>query len=470
MIAALLTAAAAAISVDPCAPVPPGDADITTALVYSAVGESELNSGAVESAAIAFREALRRDPANTRALAGMSQLCQRSTTPADPFDAGVRLMDAGERRAAIPFFIAARKDGPDPHASLLEGICHYELGEETEARRTLEEALHTPQTHEQAAFFLGLMAYRMGHMADAADLFSAAGQSGDPKLQSGATELLRLSRGSRLGVSALAESGFDSNAQLAPDGAPAPGGNGDGFVRTVAALQTQPWGPGGPYFGGTGQYKQQLSQTAFNLASVGAVAGWGLAGTHLTATAEYAFDYLVLGGDPYLNAHRALARGQWQDGSFAAGMSYFARVESFLPDALDGYSGVRQQADLEATWQRGVLQLTAAYRFGRDDTRDPALSFIEHGPRAAAIVRLGAVRVGLESGGVWRAYDVPLEGNADARSDAALDGTLSGECALGDHWSVRAAVSGYRSLSNLPEFTYSKLVGSLGVTYALGLL
>ena len=153
--ASLLLVAAA----DPCAiPQPAPAQDPVAGSAYLEVGESELGH---DSALVAFREALRLDPANARARRGFLLAC----TPKEArFDRARALMDEGDQRTAILLFEQVRADeGSSPSASLLEGICLYEVGEDARAKPLLQEAFAQPAIADSARFFLGLIALREGN-------------------------------------------------------------------------------------------------------------------------------------------------------------------------------------------------------------------------------------------------------------------------------------------------------------------
>jgi tetratricopeptide (TPR) repeat protein len=128
-------------------------------------------------------------------------------------------MDDRDWRGAAAAFQAARKGDAGPSAALLEGICRHELGEEDEAAALLREAAAYPPHREEAQLYLGLVALRTGSSSEAAALFESA--SANPALEHAAADLARLARrDGRLVLSVFAESGWDSNVNLAPSGTP----------------------------------------------------------------------------------------------------------------------------------------------------------------------------------------------------------------------------------------------------------
>ncbi len=131
-------------------------------------------------------------------------------------------MEAGDLRGAIAAFRRARAGGPDPSTALVEGVCHYELAEDADARVLLREAEAAPVHREAAQFYLGLIALREGQSGDAARLLDAAAAS--PGFAPLASDLARLERRSRkLVLSVLAESAgtrTPSSRRTAPPSTP----------------------------------------------------------------------------------------------------------------------------------------------------------------------------------------------------------------------------------------------------------
>ncbi len=245
--------------VDPCAPPEPASRpDPAAAQAYLEVGESEAGH---PDALEAFREALRLDPANARALAGFQAACRAQD---DQFRRARTLMEAGDRAAAIRLFEEILSEGPSPPAALLEGICLYELEQDRPAERLLLEAVADESVADSARFFLGLIARRRGDQAQAERLFAGVAQGTSP-MREQADRLLRESPAARsLSISLLAEAGYDSNVTLSPSGAPA---GADGLGSLGAALVWKPIG--GLFARATGFYRAQTQLNDYNLGAVG---------------------------------------------------------------------------------------------------------------------------------------------------------------------------------------------------------
>src|SRR5512141_840912 len=103
MVPALAAAMLLAAAPDPCAPVEATPAaDPATAAVYRAVGDAERAAGSTDAATAAYRAAVANDPADAGARQALAALCDERR--ADPLEAGIRLMKAGDRRGAIAAF------------------------------------------------------------------------------------------------------------------------------------------------------------------------------------------------------------------------------------------------------------------------------------------------------------------------------------------------------------------------------
>ncbi len=460
---ALLLAAA-----DPCAVVvPAAQPDPDAAGAYRAVGASELARGATGSAVVAFQEAAARDPADAASREALRGLCS-APPPEDPYREGLRLMDGGDWRGAAAAFEAARTREAGPSAALLEGICRYETGDDDEAAALLREAAAYPPHREEAQFYLGLLALRSGSSSEAAAFFDSA--SGNPALERPAADLGRLARrDGRLVVSVFAESGWDSNVNLAPSGTPIGPPASDGLYGLIGTGLFRPNGPEGPYFRISGFTQDQASLSAFDFRGYDAAAGWQVGRGERGLIAEYDYGARTFGGASYLSAHRLLASGWIRAGATLLGASYFARFESYAP-AWERFSGVLQRGELRASWiPASAVRLGIAYSLGRDVARDPVLTWTEQGPRVQLRVVAGRFWLGTDIGVTWRQYDTFDPALLARRSDRYLDATAFAEVDFAANWTARFALMARRAASNLDAFAYDKVVPSVGIGYMLGL-
>ncbi len=456
------------LAADPCAPViPAAQPDADAASAYRAVGASELARGATGSAVVAFQEAVARDPADAGSREALRGLCS-APAPEDPYREGLRQMDDRDWRGAAAAFQAARTGEAGPSAALLEGICRYEIGDEDVAAALFREAAAYPPHREEAQFYLGLLALRSGSSSEAAALFESA--SANPALGRAATDLARLARrDGRLVVSLFAESGWDSNVNLAPSGTPIGPPASDGLYGLTATGLFRPNGPEGPYFRVSGFMQDQASLSAFDFRGYDAAAGWQLGRGERGVIAEYDYGARTFGGASYLSAHRLLSSGWIRAGATLLGASYFARFESYAP-TWDRFSGTLQRGELRASWMPASrVRLGVFYGVGRDVARDPVLTWVEQGPRAELRVAVGRLWLGTDVAATWREYDTFDATLGARRSDRYLDATAFAEVDLAVNWTARFALMARRAASNVPAFEYDKFVPTLGIGYTLGL-
>ncbi len=464
MIAALFTALALA-SADPCALVDAAAVpDPIAASAYRAVAESEAAKGSRETAILAYRSAAALEPADRASRATLERYCGAGAR--DPFQSGLAKMDAGDLRGAIADFRAARGHADDPSIALLEGICSYELGEYREAEPPLRVAERSPENADLARFYLGLLALREGSASQAASLFDAA--SASAVIAPVASELARFARTEgRWAFTFVAASGWDSNVNLAPPGAP-PARESDGLYALGATGLLRPWGSDGPYLRAQGLLNQQFRLDTFDVAGGDLAGGWQLRRDRWSGFAEYDFAYRTFGGSPFLSSHRLLASASTVVGDVTLGATYLARFESYA-DGFSPFSGTVQAGEVRTSFGVGSRAwLALAYGLARDAARQSILSYVEHGPRAELrIATAPGVRLGLDLAATFRVYDVfDSTPTIDARRiDTYLDAGALAEWDLSPGWTAHVAVHGRRALSNVAGFEYWKLVPTVGLAY-----
>lgn len=467
LLALLLAAGPPAPAADPCTSVTALATDPAAADAYRAVAEGELSRGARDTAAVALRAAVARDPGDAASRAALARLCAEA--PADPFAAGVARLEAGDPRGALREFRAARgANAPPPAVALLEGICHHDLGEDEDAERLLRSAESSPAHRETARLYLGFLRLRAGDATEASRLFDAA--AGRPALAAVARDMGRLARRSgRLLLSVLAESAWDSNPTLAPSGAD-PGPEPDGAGGLTAELAWRPLGQSGPYLRATGGLTEHLSLGDLDFAATEGAAGWHLRLPSLAITAEYGYGARTLGGRPYLSAHRLLASAALLRGRTSLSATYAARLEDYAGEYRD-YSGVLHRGELRLSFPLGgAARLALAYGGARDLADAPSLSFTEHGPRAELLVAPAAgLRLGLEAGATFRAYDEADPTLGLVREDEVLDATVFGEVDLAARVTLRLSLLGRRARSTVDAFEHDRLAPVLGLLWVTGL-
>ena len=463
MIAALVTGLALATA-DPCAPVQPAAAaDPRAAAAYRTVAEAEGKAGSPETAILAYRSAAALDPADHVSRAALERYCGAGPR-VEPFQAALAKMDAGDLRGAIADFRAARDRVDAPSVALLEGICHYELGEGREAEPLLLAAERSPEHADLARFYLGLLALREGASSRAAALFDAA--SASAAIAPVASDLARLARTQGpWALTLFAASGFDSNVTLAPPGSP-PSRTSDGLYALGATGLLRPWGSLGPYLRAQGLLDRQLRLDAYDVGAGDLAGGWQLQGTRWSGLAEYDFAYRTFGGSSFLSAHRLLASAWTLIGDVTLGASYLARFESYA-GGFSPFSGTLQAAEVRASLAVGArTRLALAYGAARDGARLSILSYLEHGPRAELrFVTARGVRLGADVATTFRGYEVFDPTLGARRRDTYVDAAALAEWDLSPRWTAQLALRGRRALSSVAGFEYSKLVPTAGLAY-----
>ncbi|HZZ82900.1 MAG TPA: tetratricopeptide repeat protein [Anaeromyxobacteraceae bacterium] len=468
MIAPLLAALTLAVASEPCAPVEPlPQPDPASAALYREVGDSEQAAGHREPALAAYRDALRNDPSDTKARAALDRLC-RAPAGADPFQEGLRRMQAGQPREAIAQFEQARAGGPDPSAALLEGICWYNLGDDDAAAPLLREAELRPEHREMASYYRGLVALREGSASDAARLFDVA--SADPALEHLSAGLARVAhRDGRLVLSIVAESGWDSNVSLAPGGTFGPTSASDGTYGLSATALYRILGPSGPYLRASGFLHDQFQLGTYDLKGVDGAVGWQVGRADRGALAEYDLGYRTFGMNPFLTSHQLLGSGWLGAGGVVWTASWLGRFESY-DGGFSPFSGFLQHGELRATFPLGDRALAGlAYGLGHDSTERSVLDFTEHGP--GALLRLGVtprLRFGLDAALTFREYGAFDPTLSARRADQYLDGAVFTEYDLSNHLMARVALTGRKAFSNVDAFDYAKLVPTVGLAWIGG--
>lgn len=464
----LLLALVLAATPGPCDPVILAPRpEPTAAAAYRSVGNDERAAGARETAAAAYRMAASLDPSDTASRDALRTLCAQRDEGIDPLHAGIELMDQGEFRRAIVEFQKVQAGQPNPAAALLEGVCHYRLGEDKAAEPVLRVAETDPEVRDSARFYLGLIALRNGNSSVAAPLFD--GLVANPAFGVVAADMALLSRRTgRFTVAAVATVGWDSNLTLAPSGYATTGAS-DGSASIAASGSWRPSGESGPYLRVAGGYQQQFHLTAFDTGSASGAAGWQLGHADRALVAEYAYAFSALGGAPYLSSNRLLASGWWTWGSFTLTGTYLARFESYQ-SIYEPFSGALQWAEARgAWWFNPVTRLGLSYRLGIDSAKVNYLSWVDHGPHADFFVQLGrSFRVGLDVSLAFRTYGAVAPGPGVVRLDTYLNGAALAEYDLGNNWALQASIGVRNAKSNLPQFSYFAFVPTVGIAYLAG--
>jgi hypothetical protein len=462
---------------DPCsAPVAPGIGDPREAEVYLRVGDAERARGNLGAAREAYRAALTRAPGSVEARRRLEGAC---APVVDPVQAGADALEAGDPEGALRALGGARGRGNDRAVDLLEGIAHYQLGQDARAIPLLESARSDPAVGESASFFLGLIALRRGDGDRASRMFDQAGRA--VGLEDAARQLARTAQQEgHVVLSVASELVYDTNVALRPDGAPLtiPGPDGSAGLSVMALVR--PWGTPGPYLRVEGQLSKQFTLDQLDLIGGAAALGFRVAGPIGSLTGEYAYSYQAVDWRGYLADHRAFLGGSLLTGIALWGFAYAAHFETYRWTELQDLSGVRQVLELDTGLLPGAgVRITAGYAGTWDSARVENLSYLEHGPILDLVWANGPWTAGVRGALAWRHYLAPdpayLSNPADptspqlTRYDTRYFATTWVDLGLGARWSVRGTVKLIRTDSNIPDLNSTQwiFIGSLTWTGAV---
>lgn len=458
MIGALLLSLVAAT---PRCQVPPAaQPDPAAASAYLEVGKEELAKGDFDAAEVALREAARLDPKNAEAQAAWSSLCDRTHPPT--LELALSQMKERDFRAAIDTLIALRRKAESPTAALLQAECHYELGEDDAARAALQVAAKDRDLRETVALYTGLIAVRQGRTGDATAALMPLSNAADPLMAEAAVGLLRAARDEgRLVVGVGAELNHDTAAYpyplpLLPNGYP------DQAVAVVGTVVLRPLGADGPFVRAHALYRDMIHLDFFDSLHAGAGAGWQFGTGVRSARIEYGYDWMSLGGSPYFQGHRLELGASWAWGNFGVRGSYSGRYDVFNT-TYTAYDGLEHEAALFAEYWLGSTALAVGYRGLRSEATTVAVRYLEQGPRV--VLRFGAggsKRLRLEGGYVDRPFDAWATG---PRQDRFFDGMALAEFDLDPTLQLNLSVIAQRQLSNQSGFSYTRLVGAVGLSW-----
>jgi hypothetical protein len=208
---------------------------------------------------------------------------------------------------------------------------------------------------------------------------------------------------------------------------------------------------------------------AYGVRGFDAAAGWQFRGRRAQLDTEYDFGSRSFGGAPYVTAHRLLASASTRAGGVALGATYLARFESYA-SAWSRFDGTLQRAEVRAAASPlRKIRVALGYGLNRDDTDDPVLRYVEHGPRAGiGISAARSWRLGLDAAVSFRTYDEYDPTLQAARRDTYLDASAFAELDVAPGWAARLSLGARRATSNVPALEYDKVVPSIGLAYARG--
>jgi hypothetical protein len=460
---ALVLAAAAA---DPCAPIAPGEEAIGDPGVLLSVGLEELAAGARDTAALAFREALRRAPSDARAASGLELACGR-TSPDALLAEAVRSVEAGACGRAIDLLTVARAAHREPASALLEAVCHVRAGADGRAEPLLREALADARTGAAARLLLGVLARRSSDERAARAWLLEAAASGDPRVGAAARQMLPSARrDGRIVASLYSGAAWDSNALLAPEDVPTPEGRSDWAGAATAAILVRPFGRSGPFARGALDERRHLRFQPYDSAGWTAAGGWALRRPRGGASVEYAHQRLELGDAPYLAADVVTAAADRALGPVWLGGRYAWRRDRYEPDYAGDFSDDRHAGELRVAWGGPRGWGTAGYRGARVVAGTRRLSYVEHGPAAqVGVLSRRGDRLWVEGALLARIHDA-LDPDLGVRlTRLALEGGAGAEVVLAGGLSAHAFAGGALVDANADGLSYRKLAVSLGLSW-----
>lgn len=433
------------------------------AAAYLAAAEEELRAGQTDAARAALRRAVELDPTNDAAAARLRSLCRSSA--GEDFDQAMALMDRGDCVQAAARFARLAQTTPDPSLALLEGICRYELEEDDRARALLTTAAGDDRFRDSAQLFLGLIALRANRPDAAQEHFAFASASTDSRLRDAAVDLRRLGvRDRRLVVSLSAEGIYDTNANLAADAEPGVERTPDASALLGLSARFQPFSAAGPYLRAGGAYRKQRALTSLDFAMGSAFVGYRQGEGRSWLAAEAGVETMALGAEPYLNAAAANAAVRLALGPAFVTLSYAGRSSAFAAQ-WSAYSGAlhRGAADLGVELSNALV-LSGGFTVQRDATADPALAYLELGPRVQASLRAGPnLRLTAVGAVRSRRHDAVDPSFQLRRADSNWAVDVSVEYDLSDSAALYLIGSTRHSSSNVVSFDYAQYSGSAGL-------
>lgn len=389
----------ALLSASPCGPITSAQSDAKLAAVYLEVGEAELRAQSWEAAATAFASALAHDPSLTRAESLRQQAC---LSLGEGSLSQVKTLMEEKRWAAALAMLEDLPGAPESSRALLQGVCHFELGEDTEAKASLELAVKDPMHEDEARVLLSLIALRRGS-ARAAEQQLRALEVGGRTLGAPLSALLRqATRGGSVIARASAFGGVEFNPALAPMGMEET----RGLVGFTALGQWVPLGAVSPYLRIAAGGREYPGLSALrSVTGVGSL-GFQLARGGDRLAIDYGLEGIFFGTSPYAVTHGPRVEGSLQLGSFLVYAEWMLRFETFLPSEAQDFSGPRHEV---AAGVSSALPMGFSFELGwglvRDGARQPELALIETGPRLSLGWARGRTRATVMFAVDWRNYD-----------------------------------------------------------------
>jgi hypothetical protein len=354
---------------------------------------------------------------------------------------------------------------PEASRALLEGVCHFELGDDAAAKLALERAVNDPLHEDEARVLLSLLALRRGS-ARAAEQQLRALEAGGRSLGAPLSSLLRqATRGGSVTARASVFGGVEFNPAYAPMGMEET----RGLVGFTALGQWVPLGAVSPYLRVAAGGREYPGLSALRtLTGVGTLGFQLMRGGDRLAV-DYGLEGIFFGTSPYAVTHGPRVEGSLQLGSFLVYAEWMLRFESFLPSDAEDFSGPRHEV---AAGVSSALPLGFSFELGwgfiRDGARQSVLALVETGPRLAlgwsrARTRATAM-VALE----WRNYDAYDEDLGVRREDVRVRPSLRLEYDFTDWLSGFVAGDASVVSSNVEAVTSVRFAATGGLQLWVG--
>ena len=475
-----------------------------------------------EQAAIFFEQARQAMPGDPEAIEYLGQTLLRlkrypeaenlfqdltarhPTRPQSWLGLAISQSQLGKYHEAVKSLEQAQKlDPQNPLIYFYQGVVSHELKSFNQSSALFSRAMAlSPDLTPTVRYYTGMTYYERGLIDQAQKELEAAIASGEPESDLARTarailqQRMAAPKGPKPWDLSLSVSGqYDSNVVLLPIGIQPPGGSTGisqkhDFRTTYYArgeyrpIQTSEWTAGIAY-GFYQSLQQQL--TAFNIQDhapsvfvqrqIGAV----------TARLQYAFDYVLVGGDPFLLAHALQPII-----TVAEGDSYFTQLQlryqnkDFQDDRFAGNSfrdgknwlaGVTQYAYFASG--RGYVRLGYTFDTDRTGGGSPGAAIPGVQSNADWAYTAHRVSVGLAVPELWTLkpsfafdyyhlnYENPNSfspGGTTKRRDNVLFFTATIGRSLTDWLTISAEYNYTRDQSNLAVFDYNRSIFSLTVS------
>ncbi|HVE87911.1 MAG TPA: hypothetical protein VND93_33870, partial [Myxococcales bacterium] len=216
----------------------------------------------------------------------------------------------------------------------------------------------------------------------------------------------------------------------------------------------------------------------WDLGSAGGAAGYRFERGRNALRVEYAYDGVWVGAEPFLTSHQVQVDGDVELFGARAGALLTARHETYLAlqspglAALetDRYTGPSFDGELSLGFGGGKGELRLRYRGERHLSRDPDVSWLDHGPGVRTVAAFAAGRLVVDAQVTSRTYGAVVPEFGDVvRQDTYLDGVVTVEQDVSRQLTLYLSLGGRKAFSNVGSLEYTRLAGSAGAIFTAGL-